>query len=148
MMSEEGSFPRLMELIQRLAREGRVQVQVQDQDHNQEQEQEQEQSQAQSQDAHSSKVDDDDDDGQNLQRGLMDLLYEMARIQRLRIEDLSELDPVYIFTSSGVMVVDLLAWQFSLTMSLSSVSLRLSRSSPTTLAIPIIIPLYVCWLVL
>lgn len=113
MMSEEGSFPRLMELIQRLAREGQVQVQVQDQGQEQDQEQDQEQAQAQSQGAHSSKVEDDDDDGQNLQRGLMDLLYEMARIQRLRIEDLSELVPVYIFTSSLRRLRSLTCWHGS-----------------------------------
>jgi hypothetical protein len=51
MMNEEGSFPRLLELIQ--TRKGS-----------------------------------DGEDGSRLHRIIMDLLYEMSRIQRVRIEDL------------------------------------------------------------
>lgn len=53
-MSEEGLFPRLLELIQ------------------------------------AQKKDDPESAGTGLHQILMDLLYEMARIQRLRIEDLGE----------------------------------------------------------
>lgn len=53
MMNKEGSFPRLLELIQ-------------------------------------SQKSDDRNDGAGLHRLLMELLYEMSRIQRVKIEDLGE----------------------------------------------------------
>lgn len=52
MMNEEGSFPRLLELVQSQKPDG--------------------------------------DGGAGLHRLLMDLLYEMSRIQRVKIEDLGE----------------------------------------------------------
>jgi hypothetical protein len=65
MMNEEGSFPRLLELIQIQKPDG--------------------------------------DRGAGLHRLSMDLLYEMARIQRVKIEDLGELSiPVQYLPSSSV----------------------------------------------
>lgn len=58
-MNEEGSFPRLLELLQR-------------------------------------KHDDDGADTAGLDRLLMDLLYEMSRVQRVRIEDLVLVDDEFI----------------------------------------------------
>lgn len=60
MMNEEGSFPRLLELLQaqrKAKKEGNG----------------------------------EGEDGAGLHKVLMDMLYEMSRIQRIRIEDLGEL---------------------------------------------------------
>lgn len=73
LMSAEGAFVRLLELIQSVGSE-------------------------------------DGGDGAGLHRLLMDLMYEMSRIQRLRIEDLGELATVWLptYTSNTVTGISVL----------------------------------------
>lgn len=83
-------------------------------------------------------------DGAGIHRLLMDLLYEMSRIQRVRIEDLGEwFSSTWwwtLFWCSGLMDV-----QYSSTMTLSRVCLISSRISRTTSMTRIIIPSFGCW---
>lgn len=67
-MNDEGAFPRLLELLQKRKNDG--------QGH--------------------SENDEDDDGGAGLHRMLMDLLYEMSRVQRVKIEDLVLVDDDFI----------------------------------------------------
>lgn len=79
-----------------------------------------------------------------LHRLLMDLMYEMSRIQRVKIEDLGALCLGYI----GPVVWFVLlteGWQFSWMTNSSRASLISLRISRTMSMILIIIRLFVCW---